>query len=108
MGIVMITEIPRLGLILDIDWTSVGSLLAIGGSDKKVAVISVYDTKNESYVDDEGSTSSYSIGSTVGPWEVAGEIQRSSSVQCVKWSPNGSRLAVGGYEGTVAIVDIET
>ncbi len=108
IDIVMITEIPRLGLILDIDWTSDGSLLAIGGSDKKVAVISVYDTKNESYLDDDASTSSNSIGSTVGPWEVAGEIQRSSSVQCVKWSPNGSRLAVGGYEGTVAIVDIET
>ena len=108
VDIVMITEIPRLGLILDIDWTSDGCLLAIGGSDKKVAVISVYDTKNESHSDDDGSTSSNSIGSAVGPWEVAGEIQRSSSVQCVKWSPNGLRLAVGGYEGSVAIVDIET
>ena len=118
-------------------------MLAIGGSDKRAAVVHVYasqnsdtsknlalaaehddkaeykrDTGNINYIDQSHDQeedmdaihdpSSPSSTTNTNAWEVVGEIQRTASVQCVQWSPDGSCLAVGGQDGVVAIVDIST
>lgn len=105
----LVTEIARPGLILCVAWHPLGHMIAVGGSDKEAAVI------------DSDS------------WEVLGEIQRHGTIQCLRWSPHryntniqrntavretaaslGNQnekegmLAVGGSDGKVAIIDMDT
>jgi len=108
----LVTEISRPGLILCVAWHPSGHMIAVGGSDKEAAVIDS-DSKN---------------------WEVLGEIQRHGTIQCLRWSPvtttttaaatnqrqeEGQQLAsnstekegylaVGGSDGKVAIIDMDT
>uniref|UniRef100_A0A6U3R608 Anaphase-promoting complex subunit 4-like WD40 domain-containing protein n=1 Tax=Ditylum brightwellii TaxID=49249 RepID=A0A6U3R608_9STRA len=97
----LIAEIPRLGLVLSVDWSPDGSLLAIGGSDKRAAIV---ETTCGQFSEEDGHMID-NVGEG-GGWDVIGEIQRPATVQCVRWSPDGAYLAVGGHDGHVAVVDI--
>jgi len=96
----VLAEIPRHGLVLSVDWSPGGSMLAICGSDKRVAIV---DVSSYTSLDTESQANEGGQG-----WDILGEVGRSSSIQCVKWNPDGTRLAVGCHDGTVAVVDVES
>jgi WD40 repeat protein len=74
-------EIPRPGLVLSLDWSPDGSMLAVGGSDKRCTIFD--DT-----------------------WQIVSEVQGNASVASVKWNPAGNQVAIGCSDGTVAVVNI--
>lgn len=75
-----ITEIPRDGLILTIDWSPDSRYLAIGGSDKCCAIVNV-----------------------TASWRVFKVIRRAATIQSIQWYPGTGRyLAIGSTD--VAIV----
>lgn len=77
-------EILRPGLVLCLDWSPDGTMLAVGGSHKCCLLVDAASTK------------------------VVGEIQRSASVETVKWKPDGTHVAIGCSDGVVAVVDVES
>jgi WD40 repeat protein len=80
----VIAEISTDGLIFTLDWSPDGRYLAMGGSDKCCSIVDVKES-----------------------WKVCREIKRPSTVQAVKWHPNGGRyLAIAS--GDVVIVDRES
>jgi WD40 repeat protein len=76
-------EISRPGLVLSLDWSPDGTMLAVGGSDKRCTIF-----------DDS--------------WRIVFDVQGSASVTSVKWNPAGSQVAVGCSDGTVAVVNIKS
>ena len=77
-------EIMRPGLILSVDWSPDGNMLAVGGSHKCCILVDPTSAK------------------------VIGEIQRSASVEAVKWKPDGKHVAIGSSDGVVAVVNVES
>lgn len=80
----LLNEILRPGLMLCLDWSPDGKMLAVGGSQKCCILVNAEAAK------------------------VVGEIQRSASVEAVKWKPDGSHVAIGCSNGVVAVVNAET
>jgi WD40 repeat protein len=74
-------EISRPGLVLSVDWSPDGSMLAVGGSDKRCTTF-----------DDS--------------WQIISEVQGNASVASVKWNPASNQVAIGCSDGTVAVVNI--
>ena len=79
----LLTEIAWPRLVLSLDWSPDGSMLAVGGSGKCCTIL-----------DDS--------------WSVVAEIRRNASVAIVKWNPTGSHIALGCSNGTVAVVHVES
>jgi len=100
----LINEISSTGLILCLDWSCDGSKLAIGGSNRSVAIINVRETTSDS----DKITVSTQDEELIRSWELIGKIQRTASIQTLQWSPDSSRLAMGEQNGITTIVEIST
>ena len=85
------------GSIYSIEFSSDGSLLASGGSDKMVRLWSTENVLSEA----EGNTSpSEQITSF--------ENRHANTIMCMAFSPNNSRLITGAWDGKILIHDVTT
>ena len=84
------------GRIRTMDFSPDGSFVAVGGDDCMCTLYALlYEGADEDGADDDDTL----VGA-----ELYGEIQRVDRVCCVQFSPDGRFLAVGGFDGTVAVV----
>lgn len=85
-------EMSREGKVRSLDFS--GDWLAIGGNDCTATLVNI-----NFKADQNGNRMLHKL-------EVITELERVDRVYCVKFSPDGTYLAVGGFDGMVAICSI--
>jgi len=115
----LVTEITRSGLILCVAWHPSGSMIAIGGSDKEAAVLDTDSWEVLGEIQRHGtiqclswSPQDYNTNNQRNTTATKATASWSTSENSNK-SPRSSNekeglLAVGGSDGKVAIIDMDT
>jgi len=91
-----IKEFPREGTVRSVHFSPDGRWLVVGGDDCMACLLRVNLSEFPG------------LGLALSSVEMIQEFEREDRVYCVQFSPDGSRLAVGGYDGIVAILSMET
>lgn len=91
-----VKELPREGTIRSVNFSPDGQWLIVGGDDCMACLLRV------------NLSESLGLGLTLSSVEMVQEFEREDRVYCVQFSPDGSKLALGGYDGIVAITSMET
>lgn len=86
-------ELVREGRVRSLDFSKNGRYLAVGGDDGMAAVY-------ELYYDEDNNDALLTAG-------LVAEISRVDRVYSVRFRPDSAYLAVGGFDGCVAIVDTQ-
>lgn len=89
-----IRELMWEGTVRSLDFSPDGQWLAVGGDDSKACLVRVQFRR----ILDKAPT--------LNGIEVVTELEREDRVYTVKFSPNGNFLAVGGFDGQVAIASV--
>jgi WD40 repeat protein len=92
----------RGGRIRSLDFSPNGNFLAVAGDDCTCAILRLdyHSTANNAADDDDDYPSLQQL-------HVVAEIARVDRIYAVQFSPNGAYLAIGGFDGNVAIVSME-
>ena len=90
-----VKEHPREGTVRSVDFSPDGQWLIVGGDDCMACLLRVNLSEFPG------------LGLALSSVEMVQEFEREDRVYCVQFSPDGSKLALGGYDGIVAITSME-